>query len=182
MIILFGMAGSGKSTQGQILAEKYDLEWLSVGQLLRDQKDPELDAIMKTGELVPDEYVVKMMHGAGEKVLSKGKNAILDGYPRDEWQANWIVESGDVKNIEGVVVFEIPKDELWARLQERGREDDTKESIERRWNLFEKTIHKMSKILSDAGVKIQEVDGVGSVEEVTARIEKVLADWGIIKG
>ena len=180
MIILFGMAGSGKSTQGQILAEKHNFEWLSVGQLLRDQKDPELDAIMKTGELVPDEYVVKMMHEAGEKVLAKGKNAILDGYPRDEWQANWIVESGDVKNIDGVIIFEIPKDELWARLQERGREDDTREAIEKRWNLFEKTIHVMTKILADAGVKAEEINGVGTVEEVADRIEKVLDGWGII--
>ena len=182
MIILFGMAGSGKSVQGQILAEKNDFRWLSVGQLLRDQNDPELDAIMKKGELVPDEYVVKMMHKAGEEVLSSGKNAVLDGYPRDEWQAKWIVESGDIKNIDGIIVFKVPRDELWARLELRGREDDTREAIEKRWSLFEQTIEVMSKILTEAGVKIREVDGVGAVEEVTARIEAILSDWGIIKG
>ena len=135
---------------------------------------------MKRGELVSDEYVVKMMHEAGEKVLAEGKNAILDGYPRDEWQANWIVESGDVEKIDGVIIFEIPKEELWKRLQERGREDDTKESIEKRWGLFEQTVHKMSEILTNGGAKISEIDGVGTIEEVTGRIEKVLADWGII--
>ena len=64
MFILFGPAGSGKSLQGQILAEKYGWRWLSVGQLLRDQKNPALDKIMKEGGLVDDNFVVNMMHDA----------------------------------------------------------------------------------------------------------------------
>jgi adenylate kinase family enzyme len=180
MIILFGAAGSGKSVQGQRLAEKYNFRWLSVGQLLRNQNDPELEKIMLKGELVPDEFVVKMMHEAGEEALAAGQNAILDGYPRDDWQANWIVENGDVKNIEGAIVLKVSHDELWNRLQDRGREDDTKESIEKRWNLFEQTIYSMSEKLSGAGVRIQNVNGEGTIEEVTERIEKVLREWGII--
>ena len=57
MIILFGAAGSGKSIQGQRLADKHNFRWLSVGQLLRNQNDPELDKIMRKGELVPDEFL-----------------------------------------------------------------------------------------------------------------------------
>lgn len=180
MIILFGAAGSGKSIQGQRLAEKHNFRWLSVGQLLRNQNDPELEKIMLKGELVPDEFVVKMMHAAGEEALAAGQNVILDGYPRDDWQANWIVENGDAKKIDGAIILKVSHDELWNRLQDRAREDDTKESIEKRWNLFEHTIDSMTKTFAGAGVKIQEVDGEGSIEEVTARIEKVLADWGII--
>lgn len=180
MIILFGAAGSGKSIQGQRLAEKHNFRWLSVGQLLRNQNDPELEKIMLKGELVPDEFVVKMMHTASEEALAVGQNAILDGYPRDDWQANWIVENGDAKKIDGAIILKVSHDELWNRLQDRAREDDTKESIEKRWNLFEHTIDSMTKTLAGAGVEIQEVDGEGSIEEVTAHIEKVLADWGII--
>lgn len=180
MIILFGAAGSGKSIQGQRLTEKHNFRWLSVGQLLRNQNDPELEKTMLKGELVPDEFVVKMMHAAGEEALAMGQNVILDGYPRDDWQANWIVENGDAKKIDGAIILKVSHDELWNRLQDRAREDDTKESIEKRWNLFEHTIDSMTKTLAGAGVKIQEVDGEGSIEEVTARIEKVLADWGII--
>lgn len=180
MIILFGAAGSGKSIQGQRLAEKHSFRWLSVGQLLRNQKDSELEKIMLKGELVPDEFVVKMMHAASEEALAAGQNVILDGYPRDDWQANWIVENGDANKIDGAIILKVSHDELWNRLQGRAREDDTKESIEKRWNLFEHTIDSMTKTLAGAGVKIQEVDGEGSIEEITARIEKVLADWGII--
>lgn len=181
MIILFGAAGSGKSIQGQRLADKHNFRWLSVGQLLRNQNDPELDKIMRKGELVPDEFVVKMMHAAGEEALAAGQNAILDGYPRDDWQADWIIENGDAKKIDGAIVLKVSHEELWNRLQERAREDDTKESIEKRWDLFEHTISSMTKKLSEAGVKIQEVNGEGAIEEVTERIEKVLADWGIIQ-
>lgn len=181
MIILFGAAGSGKSVQGQRLAEKYDFRWLSVGQLLRNQNDPELQKIMLKGELVPDEFVVKMMHAAGEEALAAGQNAILDGYPRDDWQAKWIVESGDVEKIEGAIVLKVSHEELWRRLQDRGREDDTKESIEKRWGLFEQTIYSMSEILSGAGVQIWNVNGEGSVEEVTERIEEVLREWKVVK-
>ena len=115
-----------------------------------------------------------------EEALAAGQNVILDGYPRDDWQASWIVENGDAKKIDGAIILKVSHDELWNRLQDRAREDDTKESIEKRWNVFEHTIDSMTKTLAGAGVKIQEVDGEGSIEEVTARIEKVLADWGII--
>ena len=180
MIILFGAAGSGKSVQGQRLAELHNFRWLSVGELLRSQNDPELEKIMLTGDLVPDEFVVKMMHNAAEEAFAAGQNAVLDGYPRDEWQANWIVVSGDVKKIEGAIILRVSNDERWNRLTARGRADDTRDSIEKRWALFDRTIATMSKLLEENGVKIQEVDGEGPIEEITERIEKVLADWKVI--
>ena len=69
---------------------------------------------------------------------------------------------------------------MWRRLEERGREDDTRESIEKRWSLFEQTIYTMSEMLKGAGVQIVDIDGEGTVDEVTERIEKVLTDWSII--
>ena len=182
MIILFGPAGSGKSIQGQRLAEKYGWRWMSIGQLLRDCNDPELDAIMKRGELVPDELVVNLMHGEMMKELEAGRFAVLDGYPRDQWQADWIVENGDGQYIDGAIIIDVDHDELWRRLDERGREDDTRESIEKRWSIFEETINSMSETLSNCGAKITHVDGVGSIEEITERIEKVLQEWKLIDG
>ena len=105
MIILFGAAGSGKSLQGQKLAEKYDWRWMSVGQLLRDCKDPELEKTMLKGELVSDEFVVNMMHREMMASLEKRQFCILDGYPRDEWQAQWIADKGDIQHIDGAIIF-----------------------------------------------------------------------------
>ena len=180
MFILFGPAGSGKSLQGQLLAEKYGWRWLSVGQLLRDQHNPVLDKTMKEGGLVDDNFVVNMMHDAIKDAEYAEQNAILDGYPRDVWQAEWLVEHGDLEGVEGAIILNVSQDELWKRLEARGRVDDKKEAIERRWGIFEQTISEMSKILESQGLKVVRIDGVGEIEEITARIEAVLREWGTI--
>lgn len=180
MIILFGPAGSGKSLQGQKLADKYGWQWLSVGQLLRDQKNPELDKIMEKGGLVDDNFVVNMMHDAMKAAEYAGKNAILDGYPRDVWQAEWVAEHGDLEGVDGAIILNVPQEELWKRLEERGRVDDEKDAILARWNVFDRTIKEMSEILKANNVKIVEVDGVGKIEQITERLEKVLKEWGTI--
>lgn len=180
MITLFGPAGSGKTLQGQILAEKYGWRWLSVGQLLRDQDNPEMNAVMKSGELVDDNFVVNMMHEAMHKVKTEVPNAIIDGYPRDEFQAKWIVEHGDIDLIEGAIILCVSHEELWHRLEERGRADDKKEAIEKRWEIYEEMIAMIRDIYKKESVKISLIDGVGTVEEVTARIEQVLHNWGTI--
>ena len=180
MFILFGPAGSGKSLQGQRLADKYGWRWLSVGQLLRDQQNPNLDKAMKEGDLVDDTFVVNMMHDAMKAAEYAKQNAILDGYPRDVWQAEWIVAHGDLANIDGAIILNVPKEELWKRLEARGRVDDKKDAIEKRWGIFKETISQMREIFEKEGLKFEDVDGVGSVEQITERIEAVLAKWGTI--
>lgn len=180
MIVLFGLAGSGKSLQGETLANKYGWRWMSIGQLLRDLNDPEITAIQNRGELVPDELVVNLMHGEMMKEVEAGRNAILDGYPRDQWQADWIVDHGDNKYIDGAIIFDVSRDELWHRLELRGRSDDTREAIEKRWAIVEQNIYTMVERLEGAGVKIAHIDGEGAIEEITKRIEKALGEWNII--
>jgi adenylate kinase len=180
MFILFGPAGSGKSLQGQLLAEKYGWRWLSVGQLLRDQHNPVLDKTMKEGGLVDDNFVVNMMHDAIKDAEYAEQNAILDGYPRDVWQAEWLVEHGDLENVDGAIILNVPQEELWKRLEARGRVDDKKDAIEKRWSIFEQTIAAMNDIIAKEGVKIEKIDGVGEIEQITERIEAVLRKWGTI--
>ena len=105
MIALFGPAGSGKTLQGNILAEKYGWKWLSVGQLLRDQNNPAMNETMKAGELVDDNFVVNMMHDAMKAAEYAETEAIIDGYPRDEYQARWMVEHGDTANLDGAIIL-----------------------------------------------------------------------------
>ena len=81
MIVFFGPAGAGKSVQGQMLAARNGWRWLSAGQLLRDTRDPELFAQMRTGGLVNPEKVNKLIGEA----LGRAKDidrVVLDGYPR----------------------------------------------------------------------------------------------------
>ena len=171
MVILFGLAGSGKSTQGQILAKKYGLEWLSVGQVLRDTG--KFDKILEKGELVPDEKVVKIMNRKIKEVRETEKDVILDGFPRDVWQAKWVAEhlADDIRK---AVVLEVPKDELLVRIMARGREDDTREAVERRFEIVEKNLRGILRELEKKKIKVTKVSGLGTVKQVTKRLEREL--------
>ncbi len=172
MIILFGPAGSGKTTQGRLLADKYGWKWLSVGQVLRDTG--KFGDILKTGELVENSEVVRLMNHEIDKADADGMNVILDGYPRDVEQAKWMEENNFFKKVELALILDVPKEELWRRIEERGRTDDTKEAIERRFEIFEQNIYSIIPFLENGGVKVLKVDGVGSFEEVTERLMEAL--------
>ena len=168
MIILFGPAGSGKTTQGRLLAEKYGWKWLSVGQVLRETG--KFGDILKTGELVDNDEVIRLMNHEIDKADAEGMNIILDGYPRDIEQAKWMEANNFFKKVELAIIIDVPKEELWRRIEERGRNDDTKEAVERRFEIFEQNIYSILPIFENENVKVLKVDGVGEFEEVTKRI------------
>ena len=175
MIIFFGPAGSGKSTQGRIIADKYGWRWLSVGQVLRDTG--EFDEILKKDELVDDKEVVNLMNKQIEFARAEGMDIVLDGYPRDVQQAEILQTDKKTDffgNIDCAIILNVPKKELLERIQERGREDDTMAVVERRFAIFEQNICSILPLLKERNVPIHEVDGTGEFEDVTARITKII--------
>ncbi len=172
MIILFGLAGSGKGTQGKALAELFGWRTLSVGQVLRDTG--EFKETLDKGELVDDNDVIRLMTAQIEKAESEGFDVILDGYPRDVTQAKWMMEHMADK-IDGAIILEVPKDELLERLALRGRDDDKdEEAINRRFEIFEENMATMREMLAEKGIETVEVDGVGAVDAVTDRLIEVV--------
>lgn len=175
MIILMGLAGSGKSTQGQMLAAATGREWLSAGQVLRNANNPELKAVMDRGELVSNELTVKLMTEAMLEAVREGKDAIIDGFPRDVEQAHWLADNlASVMKL--AIIIDVPKTELIQRLLLRGRTDDTREAIEERFRIVEQNICSICEILSQAGIKIRRVDGVGTPEEVQSRVRQIITE------
>lgn len=174
MIILFGLAGSGKGTQGKALSEVFGWRWLSVGQVIRDTG--EYTDVINRGELIGDDDVIRLMREKIEKVESEGFDVILDGYPRDEYQAKWMMENMADK-IDGAILLEVPKEELYERLALRGRDDDkSRESIERRFEISEKNFGLIFPLLEEKGIELRKVDGVGSVEAVTNRLVEAVME------
>lgn len=175
MIILFGLAGSGKGTQGKALSEIFGWRWLSVGEAIRQHGGYE--EIINNGGLIPDEDVIRLMGKQIEKAEEEGFDVILDGYPRDVVQAEYIAENMADK-IDGAIILEVPKDELLERLALRGRDDDKeRDSIMRRFEIFEENIGQILPLLEAKGITVERVDGVGAVEEVTKRLVAVVKEF-----
>ena len=171
MIIFFGPAGAGKSVQGQILAARNGWRWLSAGQLLRDTRDPELFSQMQTGGLVTPEKVNDLM-GEALKRAGNVSRVILDGFPRQLVQAQWLVESKSHhgRDIDLVIVLEVPRAELFSRLEVRGRVDDTPEAINERLKIYRSEMYPILNYFTEQGINIVHIDGVGSVGQVHDRI------------
>ena len=176
MIILFGPAGSGKSTQGKLLAKRFGWKWLSVGQVIRDTGI--YDEITKQGKLVDDDIVIELMRKEMERADEEGMNVILDGYPRDVRQAEWMAKN-IAEQIDGAIIFEVPEEELLSRIEIRGRNDDTPEVVRERFKIFWDNIDEILPILRGAGVRVVKMDGVGSFDEVTLRLVEKIEKLGI---
>ena len=172
MIILFGLAGSGKGTQGKAISEIFGWKWLSVGEAIRQTGGYE--EIINKGGLIPDDDVIKLMDKQINKAEDEGFDVVLDGYPRDVYQAEYVASTMADK-IDGAIILEVPKEELYERLALRGRDDDREqESINRRFEVFEQNIGAILPLLEAKNIPIEHVDGVGKIEEVTKRLVDVI--------
>lgn len=174
MIILFGLAGSGKGTQASALSEYFGWRTFSVGQVIRDTG--KYNDTTNQGGLIPDDDVIKLMTEQIKKASAEGFNVILDGYPRTEYQAQWLMQHMR-DDISGAIILEVPKEELYERLELRGREDDkSKDAIDRRFQIFEQNIYPITNLLEANNIPIRRVDGVGAVETVTDRLIKTVQE------
>ncbi len=183
MIIFFGPAGAGKSVQGQILAARHGWRWLSTGQILRDTHDPELIHKMQSGVLAPAEQVNELIKKALVNACDLD-GVILDGYPRELTQAEWLVDTRTHhgRDIKLAIVMEVPRSEILERLRVRGRVDDLPEAIDKRLQIYRGEIYPILDYFNEKGVPIVHIQGVGTVGEIHDRIEKELFDRGIVRG
>lgn len=169
MIIILGLAGSGKSTQGEMLAERNGWQWLSAGQLLRESG--KCAEKVNAGVLVDDAVIEGVLYPEVLKYEDEEVRVVVDGYPRDVHQAERLLENERMSyRVERVIYLEVPVEELKARLMARGRADDTEEVIERRLADSEQIICSILPLFEAKKVPVLRVDGTGTVEEIHARI------------
>jgi adenylate kinase len=123
IVILLGAPGSGKGTQSQLLATKFDFTHLATGDILRAEvaQGTELgkkaEGYMKAGKLVPDAIIIEMVAG---KVETGGKY-LFDGFPRTLDQAQGLDQilkrSGSAVDL--VVYLTLPVAEAIKRMSSR---------------------------------------------------------------
>ena len=175
-LILIGIQGAGKSTQGNLLSEKLNIPYLSTGHIFRDlakEKTPEGRYIKETinaGYLIPDNKVLKIVSAYLHR-SQYDKGYILDGFPRTITQAKSF-ENG----IDRVVYLKVSDKEALWRLSGRddNREDNTLSAIRKRINLFHKFSEPVLDYYRDQKILI-EIDGEKSVQEIHREIISELA-------
>ena len=190
MITLFGASGAGKTIQGQLLARKYGWDWVSYRDLLLNLRDRDISFALEHGMFIDDKKATRVIQETLNRLQARSsvrfssdtyrRQIVLDGFPTDYRQVKWLIDNKEIKNLEGAIVLRVPRGELWRRLVERKRVDDTRAAIERRQDMYDRNITGMIRALTTNGVKVREVDGGNSPEDVLARIEDVLADWEMI--
>lgn len=175
MILIMGLAGSGKGTQGKILAEKLNYQYLSTGDFLREYITEQRRQEMAAGKLINDEEIISIIQDFLDKSSTKD-NCILDGFPRSQAQADWLIsqhEAGELK-IEAVIYLKVPTEELVKRLLNRARPDDTEAAIKKRFEEYSKSTSPIIDDYRARGIKIIEVDGNQPVEIIHNNILELL--------
>ncbi len=178
-ILIFGIQGAGKGTQGEILAKKFDLVIFETGGALRKirEEDSELGRtvkdIMDRGDLVTNEIVMNIVEDFLEK--NKGKRILFDGIPRMMEQKitfDALLQKYG-RTVQGIFLT-LDEPEAIARMIARGRKDDTEEVIRRRLDNYKKETLPVINEYMSAGV-LTEINGKGDIEEIAQNIEKVLS-------
>lgn len=171
MIILFGKPGAGKGTQADLLVKEEDYVWISAGELLRNKarQDARLLAILNAGELVGGDQLFPLISGQLKRYGHK--RIILDGFPRDRSQAEWLksqLEENPPEKID-LIILEISDNEVRDRLARRGRTDDMPDAISERIKIYKKDVMQAIQFLGETA-DVHYIDGQGSVAQVHQRV------------
>ena len=183
-MLIMGPPGSGKGTQASRIADKLGIVPISTGDIFRHNVKAmtplgvEAKRYIDNGDFVPDDVTNRMV---ADRIAQPDAEHgfLLDGYPRTAGQVEaldaMLREAGQA--LSAVVELEVPDAELVERLLKRaeieGREDDTEEVVRHRMDVYTEQTAPLSEAYDKRGL-LERVDGLGEVDEVTARITEVL--------
>jgi len=185
-LILFGPPGAGKGTQAVRIQEKYNARQLSTGDMLRAECESGsplgemLQSILDGGQLVPDEVMMELIsYAIDNEACANG--FILDGFPRTLGQAQAlnIMLLQEDKEIDHVIVLEVDDGILVDRILKRAEEsddarsDDNEETLKKRLAVYHEQTAPVLPYYEEQGL-LRKVDGMASIDEVTAQIDAVL--------
>ena len=184
-IALFGPPGAGKGTQSEFLIKKYNLFYISTGDLLRKEiadKTPlgmEAQSIISTGGLVSDEIIVQII----EKTITENPQAngfLFDGFPRTYVQA-YILEGLMLKlntSLTCLINIDLPDEVCINRLLNRGktsgRSDDNETVIRNRLREYNEKTIPVLQFYREKDICFG-VNGLNSIDKVTSEIETIIA-------
>jgi len=181
-LLIMGPPGAGKGTQAAMICAEFGITHISTGDLFRlnlaqgTALGQEAKKYMDAGEYVPDSVTNDMVRSR-LKDADVAAGFLLDGYPRTVAQVAELDGMLGAAPLDRVLELTADTEEvvkrLLARASEQGRADDTAEVIRRRLELYAEQTEPLTALYKSRGLLVQ-VDGLGSVTEVTARISDAL--------
>jgi adenylate kinase len=174
-LVLLGPPGAGKGTQAVRLSDDLGLFHLSTGDQLREEREADTElgrragAYIELGELVPDDIVVAMLLGRLDAERADG--FLLDGFPRTVAQAEALEQglAARGKELDQAVLLDVPAEEVFRRLANRGRQDDDPEVVRERMRVYRESTEPLVDFYDDRGL-LTRVDGTGDSDDIYARV------------
>ncbi|RZV11252.1 adenylate kinase [Natrinema hispanicum] len=204
-ILILGAPGAGKGTQSAKIIEAFDVDHITTGDALRNNKEMDISDMdteydtpgeyMDQGELVPDEVVNAIV----DEALSQADGFVLDGYPRNLEQAE---ELEDMTDLDLALYLEVGEEELVHRLTGRRmdpetgdiyhveynppedpeveerlvqRDDDTEETVRERLSVFHENTEPVIEYYDEQG-DLERVDGEQAPDEVWEDVKATIED------
>jgi len=139
-LLFIGPPGAGKGTQAQRVAERLNIAHISTGDMFRHHVGEgteigrRVKAIMDAGDYVPDSITVEMLEERLDDDDAR-RGFILDGFPRTTGQVEALDQLIGEDGLDRVVVFQVDEEVLTQRMLDRGRSDDTEETIRNRFKV-----------------------------------------------
>lgn len=171
-----GVAGSGKSAQGRLLADRLGFPWLSTGEFLRMLIAGERRREMLEGKLLDDTEIITLVQKIF-RIVDTEHEFVMDGFPRTLAQADWLMgqrKHGQLK-VTAVIHLQASEEVVLERLLQRGRQDDQAEVIRERFREYEQSTRPIIDEFKLEGVPVFEINGVGEVEVIHEDIVKAIA-------
>ncbi len=179
-LVLLGAPGCGKGTQAVKLAQGLGVPAISTGEMLRgavaagSQLGRRVETIMAAGHLVDDNTMAEVVR---ERLSSEDarKGFLLDGYPRTLPQVATLSEilEQQRESLDGVLLIEVPEEELIARALGRKRVDDTESVVRERLRVYRQETEPLVGHYRDLGL-LHGVNGYQTVDRVTADLLAIL--------
>ena len=184
-IVIFGAPGSGKGTQSDKMIEKYGLNHISTGDVLRAEikNGTELGKTAKgyidNGQLIPDDLMVSILASVYDSFGREHKGVIFDGFPRTIPQAEALKQMLDERGdkVAAMIELDVPEEELMKRLilrgQQSGRADDNEETIKKRLVVYHSQTQPLIEWYKKEGIHYH-INGLGELDRIFADICEVI--------